>query len=149
MLAPLLLLALGLTRPAPAADGQVFACCGRPGVDAVVEAWLDVHAALAAGKAPGDAMTRLAEAAGGRFPAREREVASDLAKQASALASADLATARDGVADVARGVLWLALRAEGGATEVVQVRCAGRGTWLQRAGSEPKSPWGERCAQVL
>jgi hypothetical protein len=83
------------------------------------------------------------------MPPSERPVAEELAAAADELVGADAERLRADLGEVSRRVVWLALRAEGGTRQVVQVRCAGLGVWLQADTRTVQNPWGARCGHFL
>lgn len=143
---------LGLAQAGKAHD---YDCCSSAPVDAVVSAWLDVHEALAK-PTPSDASVRkalsgLAQAADTKLPSAEQPVVDrieELAKRSSGRSAAEL-RASDDLGILAGQVVWLSLRYEGGSGSVVQARCAGLGTWLQRDAKTVQNPWGRRCGHFL
>lgn len=126
-----------------------FTCCDDPVVEKVVGAWVDAVDVLAAGRPPGAALEKLANAAATKGRAEDREALSVVAKEADRLATAPLATVQAELSVLARHVVWLSLRHESGAIEVVQASCPGLGSWIQRVSHDRViNPFGVACGTL-
>lgn len=153
-LAPALWLAVttALAGPGdpPASAPAPFACCDNVRVQRIVDDYVDLVTALAddTGRAGAHAYalrSNLQPDSGLTPP--ENLVIQDLHHQVDAVKNAGDEGIRAALGAIGRGVIFLALRHEGGGLTIVEAVCPERGSWLQRDMRRPTSPWGGRCAR--
>lgn len=148
-----LTLAAGLPATARAqapADPTPFQCCDNATITQIVRQYIRLVDAVI--DEPDTRITAFAHAfipylrAHSSLPAEEKAVISDLHRKLTQ-AKDSAAHVREALPEIGRGIIFLALRHEGGSETVVEAWCPGRGAWLQRRTEEPRSPFGERCGQ--
>ena len=140
------------TTPAVADDtAQAFKCCDDPRLTRVVDAYLDVHTALAANseKDTRTAMKALLPASRDTsgYSRADRAALNTLHKLVDDAVDGAIGAIREAFDPISRQVIFLALRHQGGDSRVAEALCPQVGPWLQADVTVVASPYGETCGR--
>ncbi len=138
--------------PATAEDAQAFVCCDDSRITRVVEAYLGVHESLlgdASDKRAREAMKVLSPLLRDRsgLSTPDRTAVQALQKLVDAAKNKSVGAIREAFDPISRQVIFLALRHQGGKTEVAEAWCPQVGPWLQADVTKIASPYGETCGR--